>query len=60
MWDNENDGKDIGPQTDIKLGGGKPDPARKEAPGVSECPFNFSIDWVKMLTSDGFHLREHR
>ncbi|XP_078336913.1 uncharacterized protein LOC111136351 [Crassostrea virginica] len=60
MWDNENDGKDIGPHTDIKLGGGKPDPARKEAPGVSECPFSFSIDWVKMLTSDGFHLREHR
>ena len=60
MRDNENDGNDVSPHTDIKLGGGKPDSASKEAPEVSDSPFNFSIDWVKMLTSDGFHLREHR
>ena len=60
MRDNENDGNDVGPHTDFKLEGGKPDPASKEAPGVSDSPFNFSIDWFKMLTSDCFHLREHR
>ena len=55
----QGNGKQGGSGTEPGTGSNETNPENQKM-GVSAGNINFVNDWVKMLTGDGCHLREHR